>query len=161
MNIRQRLLAAGLSLLATGILLPVPGAARLPERARPEATESANGATDAVLCYGGSHHRTPYLWDEERLTPYVTCTDSAGIERWLFDGFIFLEFQDTNRPDGRLYTYETGHLRDMGFAAGKEHLARLDNPQPIPNAAILVCDWDGEHLTPVELIDPAEGQGIC
>ena len=26
-------------------------------------------ATDAVLCYGGSHHRTPYLWDEERLAP--------------------------------------------------------------------------------------------
>ena len=47
------------------------------------------------------------------------------------------------------------------LAAGKEHLARLDNPQPIPNAAILVCDWDGEHLTPVELIDPAEGQGAC
>ena len=125
MNIRQRLLAAGLSLLATGILLPVPGAARLPERARPEATESANGATDAVLCYGGSHHRTPYLWDEERLTPYVTCTDSAGIERGLFDGFIFLEFQDPNRPDGRLYTYETGHLRDMGFAAGKEQWQEL------------------------------------
>ncbi len=47
------------------------------------------------------------------------------------------------------------------LAAGKEHLARLDNPQPIPNAAILVCDWDGEHLTPVELIDPVEGQGAC
>lgn len=125
MNIRQRLLAAGLSLLATGILLPVPGAARLPERARTEGPGSANGATDAVLCYGGSHHRTPYLWDEERLTPYVTCTDSAGIERWLFDGFIFLEFQDTNRPDGRLYTYETGHLRDMGFAAGKEQWQEL------------------------------------
>ena len=125
MNIRQRLLAAGLSLLAAGILLPVPGVARLPERARTEGPGSANGATDAVLCYGGSHHRTPYLWDEERLTPYVTCTDSAGIERWLFDGFIFLEFQDTNRPDGRLYTYETGHLRDMGFAAGKEQWQEL------------------------------------
>lgn len=54
--------------------------------------------TDAVLCYGGSHHRTPFLWDKERLAPYVTYVDKEGGEHWLFDGFIFLEFQDTNRP---------------------------------------------------------------
>ena len=55
--------------------------------------------TDLVLCYGGSHHRTPYRWDKERFTPFVTYVDEEGREHWLFDGFIFLEFQDTNRPD--------------------------------------------------------------
>ena len=64
--------------------------------------------TDAVLCYGGSHHRTPFLWDKERLAPYVTYVDKEGTEHWLFDGFIFLEFQDTNRPDAELYAFETG-----------------------------------------------------
>lgn len=42
--------------------------------------------TDAVLCYGGSHHRTPFLWDKERLAPYVTYVDKEGTEHWLFDG---------------------------------------------------------------------------
>lgn len=75
------------------------------ERSRKAPLKVAN----AVLCYGGSHHRTPYLWDEERLTPYVTCMDSTGREQWLFDGFIFLEFVDTSRPDGATYAYETGN----------------------------------------------------
>ena len=76
--------------------------------------------TDAVLCYGGSHHRTPFLWDKERLAPYVTYVDEQGREQWLFDGFIFLESQDMDRPDKRNYTYMTGVLRDQGLAAGKE-----------------------------------------
>lgn len=82
--------------------------------------------TDAVLCYGGSHHRTPFLWDKERLAPYVTYVDKEGTEHWLFDGFIFLEFQDTNRPDAELYAFETGHLRDTGESAGKAAMAGAD-----------------------------------
>ena len=81
--------------------------------------------TDAVLCYGGSHHRTPFLWDKERLAPYVTYVDKEGGEHWLFDGFIFLEFQDTNRPDAELYAFETGHLRDKGESAGKAQWQEL------------------------------------
>ena len=81
--------------------------------------------TDAVLCYGGSHHRTPFLWDKERLAPYVTYVDKEGTEHWLFDGFIFLEFQDTNRPDAELYAFETGHLRDKGESAGKAQWQEL------------------------------------
>lgn len=81
--------------------------------------------TDAVLCYGGSHHRTPYRWDKQRLAPYVTYVDNKGEEHWLFDGFIFLEFQDTNRPDGALYAFETGHLRDTGVSAGKAQWEEL------------------------------------
>lgn len=80
-------------------------------------------ATDAVLCYGGSHHRTPYLWNEERLTPYVTCVDSTGRERWLFDGFIFLEFVDASRPDGATYAFETGNRNAP--AAGKAQWTEL------------------------------------
>ena len=41
-------------------------------------------------------------------------------------------------------------------AAGREDLVRTDLPQPIPNAAILVCDWECGRLAPRELIDPSE-----
>ena len=90
--------------------------------------QSRNGIlsyTDMVLCYGGSHHRTPFLWDKERLAPYVTYVDKEGTEQWLFVGFIFLEFQDTNRPDAELYAFETGHLRDTGESAGKAQWQEL------------------------------------
>lgn len=79
--------------------------------------------TDGVLCYGGSHHRTPYLWDKERLTPYVTYVDSTGREQWLFDGFFFLEFVDTSRPDGATYAFETGNRNAP--AAGKAQWTEL------------------------------------
>ena len=79
--------------------------------------------TDAVLCYGGSHHRTPFLWDGKRLAPYVTYTDEEGREQWLFDGFIFLEFVDASRPDGRTYAFETGNRNAP--AAGKEQWQEL------------------------------------
>lgn len=81
--------------------------------------------TDAVLCYGGSHHRNPFLWDKERFAPYVTYVDENGREQWLFDGFIFLESQDVDRPDSAAYTYMTGVLRDTGVAAGKEQWQEL------------------------------------
>ena len=62
---------------------------------------------------------------KERLAPYVTYVDKEGGEHWLFDGFIFLEFQDTNRPDAELYAFETGHLRDKGESAGKAQWQEL------------------------------------
>ena len=34
--------------------------------------------TDLVLCYGGSHHRTPYRWDKERFAPSVSTGSSTG-----------------------------------------------------------------------------------
>lgn len=82
-------------------------------------------AADAVLCYGGGHHRTPYLWDQKRLAPFVTYTDTQGKEHWLFDGFIFLEFADMNRSDKAQYAFETGQLRDKGVSAGKQQWGEL------------------------------------
>ena len=81
--------------------------------------------TDAVLCYGGSHHRTPFLWDKERLAPYVTYVDKEGTEHWLFDGFLFLEFQDSSRPDGGYYANMVGLMKDYGFSAGKTQWKEL------------------------------------
>lgn len=48
-----------------------------------------------------------------------------------------------------------GAIRFVLRAGGREDLVRTDLAQPIPNAAILVCDWDGARLIPCELIDPA------
>ena len=81
--------------------------------------------TDAVLCYGASHHRNPFLWDKGRFAPYVTYVDPEGKEQWLFDGFIFLESQDVDRPDSGAYSFMTGVLRDTGVSAGKDEWQEL------------------------------------
>ena len=90
----------------------------------PYAWESARDGilsyTDMVLCYGGSHHRTPYLWEADRFAPLVSYTDEAGKEHWLFDSFLFLESQDTNVPGRVDYTYMIGVLRDTGYSADRE-----------------------------------------
>ena len=78
-----------------------------------------------MLCYGQSHHRKPYAWDEAHFEPYVTYVDTTGREQWLFDGFIFLESQDMERPDKRNYTYMTGVLRDRGLSAGRAQWENL------------------------------------
>lgn len=59
------------------------------------------------------------------LRPYVTYVDPDGKEQWLFDGFIFLESQDVDRPDSGAYSYMTGVLRDAGVSAGKEQWQEL------------------------------------
>jgi hypothetical protein len=51
------------------------------------------GPADVVLIYQGGVHRL--AWTEKQLSGYVTYRDPAtGRERWLFDGFLFLEFTD-------------------------------------------------------------------
>lgn len=49
---------------------------------------------DLVLMYAGGAHR-PYVWTKELVDSYVTYTDKAGKEHWLFDGFLFLEIFDS------------------------------------------------------------------
>lgn len=56
-------------------------------------TELAS-STDMVLLYGGGHHRNPYEWTKERLSPYVKYVDTEGTSHWLFDSFLFLEIMD-------------------------------------------------------------------
>ncbi len=60
--------------------------------------------SDMVLCYGGSHHRHAYAWDEDRFDAYVTYTDENGREHWLFDAFLCLEFADLDPASGITYS---------------------------------------------------------
>jgi Domain of unknown function (DUF4855) len=56
--------------------------------------------TDLMLVYQGGVQRP--RWTLNRFAPYVTYQDpKTGKEQWLFDGFLFIEFQD-----GRGHTYE-------------------------------------------------------
>lgn len=90
--------------------------------------KSRNGIlsyTDMVLCYGGSHHRTPYLWEKNRFEPFVTYVDEQGKEHWLFDSFLCIEFQSSSRPDGKYYAYMLGLMKDYGFSAGKAQWQEL------------------------------------
>lgn len=57
-------------------------------------------ATDLMLIYQGGVQRP--RWTVNRFAPYVTYRDpETGKEQWLYDGFLFIEFQD-----GRGHTYE-------------------------------------------------------
>lgn len=53
--------------------------------------------SNLALCYGGSAHRSPYLWDQDRFAAHTTFTDTEGREHWLFDAFLAIEFVDTER----------------------------------------------------------------
>jgi hypothetical protein len=53
-------------------------------------------ATDTVLIYQGGTGRLP--WTPAELKPYVSYVDPRdGHEKWLFDGFLFIEFHDGKR----------------------------------------------------------------
>ena len=50
-------------------------------------------ATDTVLIYHGGMGRL--LWTPDQFKPYVSYVDPRdGKEKWLFDGFLFIEFHD-------------------------------------------------------------------
>lgn len=102
-----------------------------PLTAEPYDWESARqevpSVTDLVLLYGGGHHRDPYAWDAERLSDYVTYTDTDGKTHWLFDGFLLLEIMDPAVGEGagvkfaNGYTYNNQPLR----SATREDWQRL------------------------------------
>lgn len=58
---------------------------------------SINQIRDLALIYQGGSHRPD--WTAEEFVPYVSHTFADGHKDWLFDGFLFLEFQS----DGRQY----------------------------------------------------------
>lgn len=49
---------------------------------------------DLALIYHGGVHRAQYKWDKELFEPYVSYTNKQNKEKWLYDGFLFLEFKD-------------------------------------------------------------------
>lgn len=52
----------------------------------------ANQVRDLALIYQGGAKRID--WTREQLMPYVTHTFADGHTEWLFDGFLFLDFND-------------------------------------------------------------------
>jgi hypothetical protein len=62
--------------------------------------KTAPNITDLALIYQGGDHRPK--WTTNYFAPYVTYTNpQTGREQWLFDGFLFIEFQD-----GRGHSFE-------------------------------------------------------
>lgn len=49
--------------------------------------------SDIALCYGGSALRTSTDWPKERFAEYVSYKDTSGVEHWLFDSFLALEWR--------------------------------------------------------------------
>ena len=75
----------------------------------PKPKEELKPVTDMVLIYGFGAHRG-VTWNRQYLKPYVTFTDAGGIEHWLFDGFLFLEFVTGNSPSSRIFAFGYGAL---------------------------------------------------
>lgn len=126
---------------------------------------------DLALIYQGGAHRID--WTEDEIMPYVTHRFTDGSEKWLFDGFLFLEFKDgkgrqfspgydkqnATRDDWQWYInrlFEPGkslHALDQAISSAKK---RIGNPEfrhkvvltimvPIPGQT----DWgvvDGDSL---------------
>lgn len=76
---RILILLCGLALLGCGTI-------------RPAASTEPRIFSDLSLV--GYWHREPQLWDAARFAPHVSFVDSTGRERWLFEGFLFLEGSD-------------------------------------------------------------------
>lgn len=85
-------LAIGLAVACAPSLLELGAASARPPRFAPLVSRSG-GPADLVLLYQGGVGRL--AWTEEELSGYVTHKDPrTRRERWLFDGFLFLEFKD-------------------------------------------------------------------
>lgn len=62
---------------------------------------------DMDLLPGGVSNKTPDEWNEDRLKPHITFTDSDGQEKWLHEAFLFIGGVDDSRgtilciPDGK------------------------------------------------------------
>lgn len=49
--------------------------------------------SDMVLCYGGSAIRTSTSWPKDRFAEYVSYKDREGVEHWMFDSFLALDWR--------------------------------------------------------------------
>lgn len=69
----------------------------------PLSSSNAAGITDLVLIYQGGTHRP--AWTVEQFAPYVSFHETNQAKAcWLFDGFLFIEFQD-----GRGHEFARGY----------------------------------------------------
>lgn len=106
-------------------LKPVPPDALMAEPYDWELSRRAvPSVTDLVLIYGGGHHRTPYEWDRERLSDYVTYTDPDGRTQWLFDGFLLLEIMDPDGNGGSGVKFADGYTYDGRPSGAAERSGR-------------------------------------
>ncbi|MDD4516112.1 DUF4855 domain-containing protein [Massilibacteroides sp.] len=80
---------------------------------------------DMVLIYDGGAHRNIH-WTNEHFAPYVSYKDQDGSDKWLFDGFLFLEFKDGN---GRCFAsyYEKEGARKTEWEALVNNYFRKGN----------------------------------
>jgi len=88
-------------------------------------------SNDLVLIYGGGAHRD-VTWNKDHFKPYVTYTDEAAKEHWLFDGFLFLEI-----VDGHKKIFATGY---NGTPATKVEWKALADYYFTKDNAILALD---------------------
>ncbi|MBR3500299.1 MAG: DUF4855 domain-containing protein [Bacteroidales bacterium] len=75
-----------------------------------EATRTSILSYDNLdLVYGGSAHRySNGMWDLERFKRHITYKDASGVEHWLFDAFLAIEFVMTQYDGSSLITNANG-----------------------------------------------------
>ncbi len=79
--------------------------------------------SDMVLIYQGGRQRS--AWTSEEFAPYVSCRDPRdGKEKWLFDGFLFIEYVNAKR-----HVFEEGtKMQPADKADWQDLLARNFEP---------------------------------
>lgn len=103
-----------------------------------------NAISDLVLIYQGGIQRLP--WTTEQFLPYVTHTNRFGHKDWLFDGFLFLEFED-----GQGHGYAQGYKGTRSALKGEwEWLAQrhFEEGKAIPALNTCIEEASKELGTP-------------
>ena len=102
----------------------------------PKPKDDLSSVSDMVLIYAGGTHRN-VTWNKQHLKPFVSCIDSVGVEQWLFDGFLFLEFitGDSQLPTSRIFSFGYGSL-----PARKQEWAALADYYFTPNNAVYALE---------------------
>ena len=111
-------------------MLVLVAAVFLPPQRTPAATnsffplwqKSPPNAADTVLIYQGGSGRLP--WTPDQFQPYVSYRDPRdGREKWLFDGFLFIEYR--TRVGAETRTFSGGEGNGKWLPADKSIWLRL------------------------------------